>query len=433
MAGLIDDAIAKYFDGVSTFYDIEVPFRHGKSDIFSRAFPGFFLGRLTAKGYDPDFMLTGYGASLVQGFSLDAKKLIRSPAYKCIFPHVEISKDRDTAEEWRLNGRMGKVLATGLGGSITGKGYVAGVCDDTCKSRAEAESVVYREATWNQFTQDFMSRRAPVSMTFLIQTPWHVDGVQGRLVIAQKADEDFPAFERVSFPARKMVKDADGNEKIQWLFPERFDEKWYKSQYATLGKYAAAGLLDCNPVPAEGNVGRPEWFRVWEGALPSKLQLVRAWDMAATAKKSADFTSGCKLAFAPQIGKYLILDFRRGQFEAGMVPHVIKDTAISDGTKVEIVIEQEPAASGKIAISYLLEALAGYAAWPVMPTGDKLTRALPLLAQAQAGNVLLVPGTWNNLFWEEIRTFPSGLHDDVVDSAAHAFNHITNAPRAGTF
>jgi predicted phage terminase large subunit-like protein len=432
MAEVIDTALTLYFDGISSFWDVEVPFRHGKSDIFSRAFPGYFFGRCLAKGHDPDLMLTGYGASLVQGFSLDAKKIIQSPAYKAVFPEVVISKERDSAEEWRLHGKMGKVVATGLGGSLTGKGYHAGVCDDTCKSREEAESKVYRDGTYTSFATDFMSRRAPVSITFLIQTPWHVDGVQGRLREAQAKDPDFPKFQRRLYPARKTVVENDVPV-VKYLFPERFSETWYKSQYATLGKYAAAGLLDCNPVPAEGNVGHPEWFKIWQGALPSKLQIVRSWDMAATAKKSADFTAGCKLAFASELNKYIILDYRRGQFEAGDVPHVIHDTAISDGKSVEITIEQEPAASGKIAISYLLDRLAGFAAWPVMPSGDKLTRALPLLAQAQAGNVFLFPGSWNLLFWEEIRTFPTGKNDDVVDSAAHAFNHITNAPRAGVF
>lgn len=427
MAEVIDFAISEFFNGRSTFWDIEIPFRHGKSDIFSRALPGYFLGRCIANDIDPDIILTGYGASLVQGFSLDAKDRIADPRYKVLFPGIEIASKRSSAEEWRLQGRSGKVVATGLGGSLTGKGYHLGVCDDTVKSREEAESETYREKTYTAFTNDFMSRRAPTSITFLVQTPWHVDGVQGRLQEAYRKDNSFPKFKQLIFPAR--TKQEDGSWK--YLFPERFDEAWYLSQYATLQTYGSAGPLDCNPIPAEGNVAKPEWFEI-VSAVPAGCASVRAWDMAGTESKLADFTSGCKMLQAPN-GVMYIEDYRRGQIQAARVPTVIKSTAVMDGIHCEVVVEEEPAASGKIASSYIIGLLAGWPVWSIRPSGDKLSRALPLLAQAEAGNVKLLRGDWNTAFLDEVRAFPSGQHDDMIDAAAHAFNHLTQSPRAGGF
>lgn len=427
MAETIDYAIDEFFKGNSTFWDVEVPFRHGKSDVFSRTLPSYFLARCIEKDIDPDVIMTGYGASLVQGFSLDAKDRINDPKFKVLFPGIEISDTRNTAEEWRLKGRCGKIVATGLGGSLTGKGYHLGICDDTVKSREEAESEVYREKTWTSFTNDFLSRRAPTSITFLVQTPWHVDGVQARLQKAYKEDDAFPRFKQLVFPAR--TKQDDGS--YTYLFPERYSEEWYRSQYATLKSYGAAGPLDCNPIPAEGNVCKPEWFSVVT-AIPNKVAAVRAWDMAGTQKKMADFTSGC-LMMEGTDGCFYIVDYRRGQIAGSGVPGFIKSTAATDGVDTEIVIEEEPAASGKIASSYIIGLLAGYPAWTVRPTGDKLTRALPLFAQAEVGNVKLVAGQWNRDFLDEVRAFPSGLHDDMIDSAAHAFNHMAGAPRAGSF
>jgi predicted phage terminase large subunit-like protein len=55
---------------------------------------------------------------------------------------------------------------------------------------------------------------------------------------------------------------------------------------------------------------------------------------------------------------------------------------------------------------------------------DKITRAEPFKAQAQAGNVFVVAGEWNRAWFAELESFPNGKHDDQVDSAAGAFNRI---------
>jgi predicted phage terminase large subunit-like protein len=132
-------------------------------------------------------------------------------------------------------------------------------------------------------------------------------------------------------------------------------------------------------------------------------------------------------------GYYYIMDYRRGQISAASVPAFIKSTAETDGKLTDVIIEQEPAASGKIVSSYLIGLLAGWPVWAVLPSGDKLTRALPMLAQAEVGRIRLCAGEWNRAFLDEVRAFPSGAHDDMIDSAAHAFNHLTGGGRAGGF
>jgi predicted phage terminase large subunit-like protein len=60
------------------------------------------------------------------------------------------------------------------------------------------------------------------------------------------------------------------------------------------------------------------------------------------------------------------------------------------------------------------------------PTGDKVTRAGPLASQAQAGNVALLLGEWNETFLEEAEAFPMSPHKDQVDAATGAYNRIVN-------
>jgi hypothetical protein len=70
----------------------------------------------------------------------------------------------------------------------------------------------------------------------------------------------------------------------------------------------------------------------------------------------------------------------------------------------------------------------------VPPTGSKETRATPLAAQAEAGNVkIVVKADWNEAFFAELENFPFGKHDDQVDSSADAFNELFDAVGAAGF
>jgi predicted phage terminase large subunit-like protein len=49
---------------------------------------------------------------------------------------------------------------------------------------------------------------------------------------------------------------------------------------------------------------------------------------------------------------------------------------------------------------------------------------MPVAAQAEAGNIALAPGDWNEDFLAEIELFPIGFHDDQVDALSGAFEDI---------
>jgi len=75
----------------------------------------------------------------------------------------------------------------------------------------------------------------------------------------------------------------------------------------------------------------------------------------------------------------------------------------------------------------MIRNLAGFNVKAIRPTGDKETRAKAFAAQAEAGNVRLVRGPWNNAFLDELCTFPNGRWDDQVDAASDAFNELAGS------
>ena len=99
---------------------------------------------------------------------------------------------------------------------------------------------------------------------------------------------------------------------------------------------------------------------------------------------------------------------------------VIVDTAKGDGKAVAVGVEA--VAGFKAAAEELQadEALIGYTVRAFGVTRDKVARANPWLAQAEAGNVVLVKGPWNEAFLDEVENFPVGDHDDQVDAMSGA-------------
>lgn len=152
------------------------------------------------------------------------------------------------------------------------------------------------------------------------------------------------------------------------------------------------------------------------------MQRVRAYDLAST--EDGDFTVGVRMARS-DTGIYYLEDVVRGRWTPHARDQVILTTAQMDGVAVSIWIEEEPGSSGKSVSASLVRLLAGYAVRPERTTGDKITRALPLAAQLEAGNVRLLKAPWNRELIDEFIIFPAGRHDDMVDAAALAFNKLS--------
>lgn len=205
------------------------------------------------------------------------------------------------------------------------------------------------------------------------------------------------------------------------LFPERFPEATVKGLEKTMGSYAAAGQLQQRPAPREGGMFKKSWFPIVR-AVPAGTKFVRGWDLAAT-EGAGDWTAGVKIG-RQKNGRFIIANVVRDQKSAAGVERLLVNTASQDGYTTEISLPQDPGQAGKQQASYYIGKLAGYTAHATTESGDKETRANPLSAQAEAGNVDILEGDWNDTFLDELCVFPNGEHDDQVDGASRAFNTL---------
>jgi predicted phage terminase large subunit-like protein len=189
----------------------------------------------------------------------------------------------------------------------------------------------------------------------------------------------------------------------------------------------ASQELEGEFIDMEGALAKREWFPVVDILLPPTAQRVRAWDFAATERSvnaaDPDWLVGVKMV--RHAGLFYVEHVVRVRIGPGEVEPLLRQIANLDGRTVSITMEQEPGSAGKIFTRQMIMALAGYPIEAKTASGDKVTRAMPFLAQAQAGYVKLVRGAWNAEYLDEMVAFPVGAHDDQVDATSAAFTRLT--------
>ena len=424
-------AIDDYLDfGKTTYLLINMPFRHGKSDIMSRALPAFFLGRCAAK--QPNVIMSGYGASLIEGFSQKTQEIVRSEAYQRVFPEVKI-EGRGSAAEWRIRGSQSTVYATGLGGSITGKGANLIDVDDYCKNREEAESKSQRDKLWASFKDDLMTRLNPGGgLVAVCATRWHLDDISGRILEAMKRDRKFPRFEELVFPARKA---GDGG--WETLFPELYDREWYDTQRATLGTYSAAALLDCEPVSDATKEFKDGWLCYYDTPPPRETMGVYLFvDPSSGKKKEAgreksDRTAMEVWGFGADGNDYLLdMVYDRMNLEertrcafdlyATWRPAITFYEQIGMQADIEHIIGEQNRLGWHFSITPLPQKVAKETRIRSLQPGFENHRIwFPkfLRKQSYADGRIYFPV--QEMVEEEYRTFPGCVHDDGLDCMAH--------------
>ena len=179
-----------------------------------------------------------------------------------------------------------------------------------------------------------------------------------------------------------------------------------------------------------GGLFRREWFAVVEEAPVWIKKSVRYWDLAATPKRvgtDPDYTAGVRVDYASD-GMYYVVDVQRMRGSPADVERRIAQTAAIDGSSTQIVIEQEPGASGVNTIyNYVTRVLADYTVRGQRATGSKLERAGPVSSQAEVGNIRLLRGAWLPEFLDELEAFPYGGHDDQVDALSGSVMRLRSA------
>jgi len=343
---------------------------------------------------------------------------------------ITLERDRKALDSWRLAEHDGAVHATGLGGTITGRGAHILAVDDYFKNREEAESINIRNKCWDSFESDLLTRLAPTHAVVIVANRWHEDDIVGRIKHKNDPehpnyDPDFPIFETLEFPAQ--------NEETGEFLSKRFSPEWYRSWKALMGSYAWQCQAQQQPIARHGN-----FWNTKEIAYHEKLSdfpdisYIRVWDLASTEKEKIkddpDYTMGglIGLTFTDEgLPVLWIKDFLYCREEATKRNALIMGAAKNDGMGVKIYLEA--VAGYKDTYTLMRDILKGKrSVQKITVSTDKIVRADPVTPIFEAGNVHVFRAPWNPLVIGQCGSFPSGDHDDAVDVISAALKRLAH-------
>jgi predicted phage terminase large subunit-like protein len=251
-------------------------------------------------------------------------------------------------------------------------------------------------------------------------TRWHRDDLGGRLLAGDGTTND--GWRVVRLPAFAEADDPLGRQPGAPLWPEWENAEALARRRATVGPRAWASLYQQDPAPDGGSLFHIARIGLLAAA-PHDASYARAWDLAATAAtdgRDPDWTVGLKLGREPT-GRLVVADILRIRGGPHEVEQAIVNIAAQDGVSVPIGLPQDPGQAGKQQVAWLTSRLVGHRVVATPETGAKTTRAAPVAAQVDAGNLAVVAAPWNQAFLEELREFPQGRKDDQVDALSRAF------------
>ena len=301
----LEEATRRIESGQRARLIVSVPPRVGKTQLVSRLFPAWFMGR------NPHLSTISANANAKNASSIgdDVLGYIKHPDYAKVFPRVSLSGSSKSKTEFKLfsDGELGGEYGSyGRGGGYTGRGAHLLIVDDLMKETEVDSEAVLSEA--HKAVQALSSRLDPEDVTcwIIVNTRYRENDVIGYVLSEYSADGP---WEVISAPAIadhtlsgvlavKVQPDDESMEGVaevtaqiadhvlppqlqldgEWL-PETV---WHREDGDILEPWKPRSILarreillrtnpqewwgqyQCSPVAATGNMVDPSWFGTWE-------------------------------------------------------------------------------------------------------------------------------------------------------------------------
>jgi len=390
---------------------VTVPPRHLKSITVSVAYSAWLLGHHPAS----KIMVASYSHDLARHHANQARTLMESAWYRKDFPRTRISPRGNRQLELETTaGGMRKAVS--VGGSITGFGADLIIVDD-CMKADEAKSPQERDNLRNWYDNTLLSRLndKATGKIISIQQRLHEDDLPAYLLEKGYRHLNLPAI------AEKEERVAVGNGRFHHrevgdlLSPERENAATLEQLRRDLGPVVFSAQYQQEPVTAEGNMIRIEWFGTYE-EVPERhefLKVVQSWDTGMTSAPTSDYSVCTTWGFRRGENKWYLLDVFRNRLDFPDLKRAVLELRRQYQADSMIM---EKAASG---FALYQDLRSTGERWPIMvtPAASKEERFNGCLAEVEAGHFLLpVEATWLEGFTCELKAFPHGRYDDQVDS-----------------
>ena len=403
---------------------VNMPPRHGKSQLVSVYYPAWFLGRNPEK----KVMMVSHTTDLAVDFGRKVRNILGSAEFKEIFPDVTLATDSKSAGRWSTN-HGGEFYATGVGSALAGRGAHLLLVDDPHSEQdiLNGNLTVFEKA-YEWFTFGARTRLMPGGAVAIVQTRWHQDDLTGR-VVRDMVQNGADTYEVVELPAilESEITDADGHEtgeiKETPLWPEFFDLTALKRIKAGMPAFQWNSQYQQNPTSEEGSIVKREWWQTWRYEKPPACDyIISSLDAAAEKNNRADFTAlttwGVFTHEETGVPSLILLNSIKERLEFPELKELClehwrdwqPDSFIVEKKSAGVAIYQELRRMGIPLSEYT----------PHRGSGDKTARLNSVTDIISSGMVYAPATRWAEELIEEVAAFPCGSNDDLVDSMVMA-------------
>jgi predicted phage terminase large subunit-like protein len=413
---------------------ISCPPRHGKSELASRLFPAWFVGRNPTD----NMILATYNETLSADFGRNVRDILQSPLYQQVFPDAVLKDGAASVDRVELE-KGATLFFTGRGGSLTGRGARLILVDDPLKDRKEADSPTIRDQLWAWFNQVLSTRlMTKDGAIVIIMTRWHEDDVIGRLTDPTSPyynAEEAKKWRIIDLPAIAGDNDVLGRAEGEVLWPGRFDREYFDSIRRTDPRGFQA-LYQGRPTPDDGAFFKAEsiltYNRMSDMPPKEKMRFYGASDHAVSQAQDRDKTCLMVVGVDEHDNIWVQPDIYWGRGSTDQVVEVW--LAMMEKYRPQFWWAERghiTKSIGPFLRKRMIERGVYCAIDEVVPVGDKQTRAQSIHARMSMGKVRLPQfSRWFPDARDELLKFPQGVHDDFVDTLALVgFGLNKQAPR----
>lgn len=413
----LDDELIRIATARNKRLIVEMPPRHGKSQLCSVYFPAWYLGVYPERRV----IMTSATGELAETYSVQSRDLLVEYGPRDF--GVQVRSDIHARKRWELTAGGG-LRAAGTATAIMGQGADLFIIDDYVGHPEEAFSESQRRKVLDWYMSTASTRLTPEGAVVVIATRWHPEDLIGCLLAdAERGGEQWT---RLRFPALAEENDPLGRRPGETLWPERFSQEWMEQRRASYirGGYEWLWSALYQQVPSDAIDGEfpssyfsdPDlWFDDW----PPEEEIVwrvLSLDPSKGKTDSADYSAFVRLAVTRDLKIYVEADLARRNalriVEEGLEhirqfnPHVFGVEINQFQEVLADLFWREAAARG------ILVNVKG-----INSTTNKAVRIRMRLTEPLArGWFRFRRGAGTELLVQQLKEFPSGRYDDGPDA-----------------